>query len=247
MSKMRLSMKKESWFKEGTRAINDGIRTAVPNADALGLTNWHPTRCYEYPWILHNAPPVGKIFDIGTNPQFSCSLLGMGVERLVAHHTYLDIDYFSKIALWENESGGRKICYGQYRKQIQAVLGMLDTLDFIKDEFFDTIYCISVIEHLPPEEVGPLIDGIWRLLKPGGTAAITCDWFVNFSLGDGIQEKIVNHDLSPHLARNQMVAEADEDLPWEDEHLVGTWSDGDCQITYWDGQPMGVYGFTVTK
>ena len=53
-----------------------------------------------------------------------------------------------------------------------------------KENKFDVITIISVIEHFNPEDVLTIFDEIYRILKPGGRLIMTClnpkaDWFLH--------------------------------------------------------------------
>ncbi len=54
---------------------------------------------------------------------------------------------------------------------IYCMVGDAQNLDFIKSESFDHVLCSEVIEHV--YDPGNVLDGIVRVLKPGGTVLIT--------------------------------------------------------------------------
>ena len=249
---MKFSMQNTDWFQAANRKLQTGLRLAVSEdtnrTDMCSL--WHRTRVYECPWMLHHAPPTGRILDIGSNAQWYCGLMGMGVENLTLHYTHYDISSIGRMFPWEEDGkGGIRLekFFHKYRDKLTIVLGYLDKLQFIQEATYDTIYCISVVEHLPPEELSGLLDGMWRLLKPGGRLALTCDWFINDRIGKGIPNLLTNHNLSPFLKNWGVAPEQPlSGIPWTNEFNVEDWQDGDSVLGDFH-KIMGVYGFTVTK
>jgi SAM-dependent methyltransferase len=51
---------------------------------------------------------------------------------------------------------------------------------------YDVVYCISVIEHLPPEKRVYAVIELWRLIKPGGHLLLTLDVSLTNQNEDGI-------------------------------------------------------------
>jgi SAM-dependent methyltransferase len=47
------------------------------------------------------------------------------------------------------------------------------------EDYFDRIFSISTIEHIPAAELGPLMREISRILRPGGRFVATIDLFLN--------------------------------------------------------------------
>lgn len=48
---------------------------------------------------------------------------------------------------------------------------LADALDFVREaepETYDGVFCAHVLEHLQPEQVSELVEGIGRILRPGG-------------------------------------------------------------------------------
>jgi SAM-dependent methyltransferase len=77
------------------------------------------------------------------------------------------------------------------------VLGLPQDLH-IKEGTYDVIYCISTIEHVPPSDFMNWLNASWRLLKPGGSIAVTADYLTNQPMGYGHWEHrfcMGNHDL----------------------------------------------------
>jgi ubiquinone/menaquinone biosynthesis C-methylase UbiE len=56
----------------------------------------------------------------------------------------------------------------------------LKSLSF-KDNAFDTLFCVEVIEHLSPEDTGQVMPEIRRVLKPGGAFIMTTPFAENLA------------------------------------------------------------------
>ncbi len=250
MAIFRQAMRNEAWYSEFNSQLNAGILTAFRGenlSDEL-LTEWHETRKYEYPWLLNEAPITGRFLDIGHNLQFICALLGLGYTNITAHSTHHDTKALGRLFPWLDDYRGGFFadkCFAKYKHDLTLVLGQLDKLSFIQDHTFDTIYCTSVLEHVPQDELQPLLDGMWRLLKPGGTLAITCDWSIKAPIEEGSEGVVFNHDLGPHLARLGAVV-TDYDIPWRRGFDRRLWH-GDAIRFEWSGMLVGVYGMVVKK
>ena len=128
------------------------------------LASW--SRQYEYPYVANIVNDHKKylekrlnILDVGSGYSFFPFYL------LTQHNhmTCLDIEDFSE----------------QYDKSqikfIRGDIGSKKTLkDRLKDESFDIIYCISVIEHMGQNR-SAAIENMYNLLKKGGKLIITMD------------------------------------------------------------------------
>ena len=56
------------------------------------------------------------------------------------------------------------------------LLGDLTNLPIV-DDAVDAVVCNHVLYHIPPEEQPRALKEMWRVLKPGGTAAVVYSWF----------------------------------------------------------------------
>jgi SAM-dependent methyltransferase len=63
----------------------------------------------------------------------------------------------------------------------------LDKLEF-PDNFFDRIFSISVLEHVPIASRDKVLTELFRVLRPGGLAVLTIDWI--FGMNDRLLEQL---------------------------------------------------------
>lgn len=250
---MRSSMGRQDWCRRQMARLNESVAAAmredVDEQVIKSLPAWHVTREKEYPWVLENCPPRGPLLDIGHDLRFLCGIVEMGVTPIVAHSVFFDVVAIGRVFPWlEGYNGGLRLekWYSRHRHDITHVVGLLQDLDYIRDESFETIYCLSVIEHVLPDDLAPLMEGMWRLLKPGGRLALTCDWFQDWPVGDGIEQKVINYDLGQFFDRWGVEPEQNRELPWSSRSSI-CWDDPDILRIRWGADVLAVYGVTVTK
>lgn len=229
---------------------DDCLRCLGSRLPVSSFSGWFSTRIAEYPFALLNAPPKGKILDIGSDTRFHCALLGSGVEDITFHKTWVDADCTGRVLVhagntahmvWTNK------CYEKYMHNLKGMWGLPEDLDWVPSEMFDTVYNLSVIEHVPVESFPYWADFMWRMLKPGGRCAITCDWFVAFGVGDGINGGTMNHDWQPFFSKWGVQPEqSPNELPWHPQFDSSLWDDQDVW-TIKTTHEFAVYGMTFTK
>ncbi len=119
------------------------------------------TRDVEYPWALEQAQlrTDGKpevILDAGCDK----APLALYLGQVLRHEVYgIDIEDYA--SFYEDTMV-------RFKRGSAAKTGY-------KDAFFDKIFCISVLEHLPPEEGKAVLAEFQRILKPTGMVIITMD------------------------------------------------------------------------
>jgi SAM-dependent methyltransferase len=237
-------------FQESMGTFTDVLIDAMDGVEEQKLRmSWHPTRVWEYPWSLERCPPAGHILDIGSDPKWYAGLIGMG-HKVVSHHVYSNATDRGRIHAWENNGTGgipMNAFYEKYKHQATCLLGFLDDLTYVKDNYFDTIYCLSVIEHVPTEELMPLLDGMVRMLKPDGRLCITADWYPHYAVGEGKQGFVTNYDLSPLLDKLVPVTPMNE-IPWQPDFKSSeVFSDNDVLSMPWGEDFLVVYGLALQK
>lgn len=247
---MRTSALGTGWCRGQQRRLQDAIVEAMqwqrllaerPTMFEDGF--FHSTRLWEYPWALEYVPPQGRILDIGSNAQWHVALLGLGHE-VTAHYTTMDTGHVGMMNCWQQGWHNLGPCWARYPGRFQLVLGEPHELP-LQAESFDTIYCLSVIEHVEPWKVGFWLDALWALLAPGGTLCMTIDWAMDYPPGKGLMPYVWNHDLR-QLLEHPVVAGERTELPFAYPVAFGT--DPDVTVMRWD--PVGnlaVCGFAVRK
>ena len=137
--------------------------------DLLKRPQFYASRLWEYPWAIleSHLEPGMCCADVGCGQTpFTIYLKEIGCEVVG-----FDPDYGSAAGSY---AFGVPMSFAQ-KTGIQFVKCGMESLGY-PDEYFDRVFCISVIEHIPYRRVK--INGmreIARILKPGGLAIITID------------------------------------------------------------------------
>jgi len=245
MEIMRTGFTEEAWWQNQWAVMTAAITEAMDFQKQVAEMErfyeegfFHPTRVWEYPWALEQCPPVGAILDVGSNPQWQVTLLGMGHE-VMAHNTAIDTQQVGMVNCWARGWHSLKECYEKYENEASLVLGPLDRLPLI-GKSFDTIYCLSTIEHVEPWNLDAWLEAMVGLLAPGGRLCLTVDYALDFKVGEGKQPFLWNHDLTVlqgmGLTLEVGVLEMPLALP------------DDAILTPWDPVgPFAVYGAVLRK
>lgn len=78
---------------------------------------------------------------------------------------------------------------------VRFVQNSVDQLEF-PSNFFDRVFSVSVLEHVPIDKRGSVLSELFRVLRPGGLAVLTIDWI--FHVNDRLQAQLSE---SNHLKR----------------------------------------------
>ncbi|MBR2569647.1 MAG: class I SAM-dependent methyltransferase [Paenibacillus sp.] len=144
----------------------------------IPLPSFWWSRPYEYAWASQYAQ--GCVLDAacGISHPFKFWLTehcdevhGCDLDpRILSHAAILQdivVDFGEQEAAWIKQEG-----YLHRLKLLRADLGMLP----YGDESFDTIFCISVFEHLPDAVKPAVMQEFHRTLKGGATLVMTLDY-----------------------------------------------------------------------
>jgi hypothetical protein len=136
------------------------------------------TRRVEYPWAFHATPitPGLKVLEIGGSLagfQFVLDRAGCSVTNvdpgLDAHGHGWPVDQHS-ITRLNRHFGTHVTLHKCFLEEAP-----------LQPATFDRAFSISVLEHIPVEEIPSTIALVYRLLKPGGYLVVTLDLFVNLA------------------------------------------------------------------
>lgn len=152
----------ESFLSENAVALHDYAQKWVKDP----LHQW--SRQWEYPFVLDRletllSPSENQaVLDAGSGVTFFSYYLAKNYPNLAVHCCDYDEslgEIYSKI----NATTGQSVDFACVDLQSQSYA----------DESFDSVYCISVLEHT--ENYGKIIDEFHRVLKPGGKLIVTFD------------------------------------------------------------------------
>ncbi|MBI4215595.1 MAG: class I SAM-dependent methyltransferase [Parcubacteria group bacterium] len=149
------------------------------------------TRFYPWPilkYLLQHCPPQAKILDVGCGNGRLLELLA-GTCPAVAggDYDYTGVDSSRHLVELAWEKWRNKIGQAQF-----LVKDILDPLPF-PDSFFDSVFCIAVLNHIPSRELQLVVlKEIYRILRPGGYLLMTNFnlWHFNFK-GKGVFNYII--------------------------------------------------------
>jgi len=118
------------------------------------LDSLHWTRRFEYPWIMEKLDATGKILDVGAGATALQFAIANTAEVISADVDLAAID-------WVNSRRNDQLV-----KNPKCILGGLPNLPFPSNEF-GTVLCISVLEHLPKDQVLSSINELIRVCNKG--------------------------------------------------------------------------------
>ena len=148
---------------------SSAYRAVLSEMDALvsrdAVSYLHPSKRWEYPWALSRAAlaPGARVLDAGCGDSiFPVYLAKQGYDV-----TALDLEFEGTLG-------------ELHHVRIEYVHGTLTALPQ-DDETFETVFCISVIEHLPEEHIPRAMQEMRRVLRPGGKLLLTTDYYEDAS------------------------------------------------------------------
>jgi SAM-dependent methyltransferase len=143
------------------------------------ITHW--SREWEYPWAVINAEITRNyttILDCGCG---GSPLLPYITEKTGCFSTGIDLTYgdrFKEIERYDTPLADLKNFYTDPSTLVpnfKVVKGSIANIPAVP-EFFDRVFCISVIEHIESEDIAKkCVSEMVRVLKPGGRLLITMD------------------------------------------------------------------------
>jgi len=142
---------------------------------------------WDYPWVIINSgvKPGLRVLDSGAGRGFlQVYLAKTGCEVHSVDIRNLASKQMTKLKrILKKEDDDRRVIKKinrRYGVNIQFRKESITKLSFA-DSFFDIVFNISVLEHLNHDDVPAAVKELVRVLKPGGTLALTIDYNLSTS------------------------------------------------------------------
>lgn len=142
----------------------------------FGFQGNNTTRTYEYPWAYYAAELDShkKVVEIGG------SLSGFQFVLSSEGHEVVNIDPGLNAAGvgWPSDGASIRRLNSWFNSNVtfkNTTIGKAN----LSDSYYDLFFAISVLEHLPEEDIREVMANAFRSLKPGGRFIITLDLFLN--------------------------------------------------------------------
>lgn len=118
------------------------------------------SRLYEYPWAIRYAGAGMTVADMG------CGWQSRPFKDALAKTC---AKVYAVDQHWEIRDQQK------YDNLEYVIADFTQKIEAIPDDSLDRVFCISVLEELPPEKLSLALAEFYRALKPGGLCVITCD------------------------------------------------------------------------
>jgi len=150
----------------------------------FGIQENNTVREFEYPWAYFATPvrPGLDALDIGGGLggfQFVLARAGCRVVNVDPGMDAVGIG-------WPCDDSSMRRLNRLFGTSVQLRNTVIDRAD-LADDAFDVAYSISVLEHLPPDELVTTLEEVYRVLRPGGHFVMTVDLFLNIAPFTGVQ------------------------------------------------------------
>lgn len=145
----------------------------------LPLPSYWPTRPYEYAWAAGFAEPGHVVLDAACG---ICHPFKFLLADTCAEAHALDCD--GRIVVPEAILRDVAADFGEpaaaglsrhYFDRIHFTCASLTAMPY-PDRMFDRVFCISVLEHMPPVEVGRALAELARVVRDDGLVIVTLDY-----------------------------------------------------------------------
>ena len=193
------------------------------SVNLLSFPTFYAARMWEYPFAILSAElqPGMRIADIGCGmTPFSIYLKEIAKCEVVG----VDPDLFDAGIRYKGHGVSREFICKTRLKVIQCGMEVIA----LSRNTFDRVFCLSVIEHVPPEIARRGVQEMARILKPGGRLIITVDVNMHSEISRPL-------DL---IWESGLIPVGEMDLRWPIRRF-GIFCDGK--------QPADVFGMTLVK
>jgi 2-polyprenyl-3-methyl-5-hydroxy-6-metoxy-1,4-benzoquinol methylase len=173
-------------FRDG-REPTGSIRLAGrdPGSPDVGPFGFQPnssTRIYEYPWAFFTAclQPGMRVLDIGggiSGFQFVLARQGCAVTN-VDPTARADYNSWSEPGFVSLTAEQHAVVNQVMDTDVRLVADRIQDAD-LEPGSFDRVFCLSVLEHVEPDEARAMLASVAGLLRPGGQALLTVDLFLD--------------------------------------------------------------------
>jgi SAM-dependent methyltransferase len=144
----------------------------------FGIQPNNTVREFEYPWAYFASPvrPGLDVLDIGGGFggfQFALARQGCRVVNVDPGMAAIGVG-------WPCDESSMRRLNRLFGTSVQLRNTVIERAG-LADRTFDVAYSISVLEHLPPEELVTTFTEVYRVLRPGGLFVMTVDLFLNIA------------------------------------------------------------------
>lgn len=166
------------------RARTGGLldRTLLAWAPSLrgpfGFQPNNTTREAEYPWAFHATPlaPGMRVLEIGGG----LSGFQFVLDRSGCEVVNVDPGMESRGRGWPCDPASIARLNRAFGTHVTLHPTFLDAAP-LAERSFDRVFSISVIEHIPPDEIPGVMRRAYELLRPGGLFVVTLDLFLDLA------------------------------------------------------------------
>ena len=180
------------------RYIPRPLMLAPGFASLIGPFGYQPnndTRVFEYPWAyeaLRCAEGV-SVLEIGGGLSGFQWVLARSGCRVVN----VDPGEAARGRGWPVDAATIRTLGRRFSAVVELKNSTIDRAE-LPDESFDRVVSISVIEHVPRDDLRLLLEHVRRILKPGGQFVLTVDLFLDlFPFTDRVENEF-GYNVSVH-------------------------------------------------
>ena len=132
----------------------------------------YASRLWEYPFAILEGQPEGK----------TCVDVGCGMSPFTLYLRDISKEVIG-VDTDLKPSGSKGPAFGVTEDYLGSTgLRIFKSTKYLVSEYFDLVFCISVVEHIPRKDIHKLIQEMTRILKPGGKLVVTLDVNIHYDM-----------------------------------------------------------------